>query len=70
MFDPMMNANLHRALRQFQTQFEESKPTRPRLLESAGEATSEFNPLAWFASKLANRNNEQARRMKLHRQPE
>jgi hypothetical protein len=68
MFDPMMNANLHRSLRQFRAQFEESKPVR--LLESAGEAKSEFNPLAWFSSKQTKRNGKPVQQIKLNRLPE
>jgi hypothetical protein len=68
MFDPMMNANLHRSLRQFQAQFEESKPIR--LLEPAGEAKSEFHLLAWFSGKPTIRSNEAERGIKLKQQPD
>jgi hypothetical protein len=68
MFDPMMNANLHRSLRQFRDQFEESKPIR--LLEPAGEAKFEFNWKSLFFRKPAKRSNEPERRIKLNHQPE
>jgi hypothetical protein len=68
MFDPTMNAILHRSLRQFRDQLEEHKPVR--LLEPAGEAKSEFNLLAWFSNKPTKRNGKPVRQIKLNRLPE
>jgi hypothetical protein len=51
MFDPMMNLQLHRSVRQFQEQWEDQKPIR--LLEPAGEAKSKFRWDRLFSRKTS-----------------
>jgi hypothetical protein len=59
MFDPMMNLQLQRSLRNLREQWEDTQPTR--LLEPAGEAKSKFRLEALFSRKPVIKNQSNPR---------